>query len=286
MRKFIAMLATLIACTDEYVTDIQDSQPPTQDATVPEKCEMETTQYGYCPREFQPQGAFEATGVSGWSCDCTEEQMEEFEDTGEAPDCCTWTDSHPYGYVYLTPRSEHDGTIVMQTESSQAPFFGSVFFGQYQLTYEGEMFMDKALVMLRSYADGQESLAGPYKIRHYLITPKLDGDTLTLQFSIAYPQPLFEEDSENFRPDFAVTLKMMGDVTDCFDDAPERGLKFGHCHAGPVCRRLIAGCVPEFACSALTKDMTYFYSSWNPPNTSICNVRYYDQFYIYTDYYM
>ena len=284
MKKIIIIIATfmLASCGDDTTTNgILDSQVSAPDAIVQQKCDIGTADYGFCPRDFQPQGAFKVTGLSGWSCKCTEEQMEQFEDTGQPPDCCTWTSSELYGYAYMTPVSEFDGTIVMHVESSHAPFYGSIISAKYYATYGGKIFIDRALVMLRSYADGQEALTPPYKVRHYIITPGIQGDTLTLSFSIAYPQPYFDEGSDDYRLDFIVTMKRMGDVTDCFDDIPERGLRFGHCHSGPVCHRLIAGCIPEQVCSVLTKDMTFFYSSWNPPSTDTCNVRYYDQFYSY-----
>ena len=282
MRHFIAMLATLalVSCIDDNANGVPDSQVLTPDATAQQKCDIGTADYGFCPREFKYQGAFEVAGVSGWQCSCTTEEMEEFGDSGEAPGCCTWKDSQPYGYMYITPKSEYDGTIVLHTEAGQAPYAGSILFGKYQqLTYEEGLFMDRAQVMLRSYAGGQETLSAPYRLRHYLIMPDLQAGTLTLSFSIAYPQPIFDEHSDGYRLDFVVTLKRVGGATDCFHDVPERGLRFGHCHSGPVCHRLVAGCVPESVCSALTNGMTFFYSSWNPPGTNACNVRYYDQFY-------
>ena len=229
--------------------------------------------------EYQGPGGPAFARATARRGDTVDDSSEEFGDTGEPPGCCAWAESQPYGYMYVTPLSESAGTIVFHTEAGQEPSAGAILFGQYQkLTYEEGLFMDEALVMLRSYINGHESLSSPYRLRHYVIMPNLQGGTLTLSFSIAYPQPLFDEGSDSYRLDFIVTLDKKGDATQCFDDVPELGLKFGHCHSGPVCHRLVAGCIPESVCSALTKDMTHFYSSWNPPGTNVCNIRYYDQF--------
>lgn len=276
MKHFALIFATLIACTHENtIKDANDSQAP--DASVQEQCVRETSEYGFCTRNLEFEGAWKLTGMGSWGCDCTAEQMDMFERTGKPPNCCVWQQSAPYGYAYVTPRSESNGTVVVHTERS--PETGTLMMAQYDILTDGTIFIDDAYFVQRTYSAGQETVGDTYKLRHYIVTPAAQDNYLNLTFSIAYPQPIYKEKSQNYRMDFVLDLEKQGGVTYCFRDSPTYGIKLGHCHSGPVCRNLVAGCIPEFACSILTKNMTFFYSSWNPQHTNVCNVRFYDQYY-------